>query len=772
MCDVADDYLVSEVFDESPVVYAAMPGLTIPLETAGTSLNDPLLSPNESIISGRHDSGYRSKRRRYTFSSLRITDSPSFSAQNTPPARSPQSQCRGAYDLNGQGTRPKTLNSNDSGLSHISPELMPYFKSTMAQNTSGERTNNVMQTTPSSEAWARIGSQEHSSPALTCLPMQPSSPNIDCDMDSVPQQRPPPSLEQATSTATAPAAKSLELAHSVATQTASAVTTVTSTPVVPAATIAAATAPVSKGEEVPVMKECSPTADHHNAHPALIKRLSDSPIKSADVARKSPQPSAPAASDNVCVAEPMPAQTEAQLDIKPSLQPVEEPPVKVAESVISISSHGTGEASEADSDSSEEESGSSSEESDEESESSSSGEEESDTKVGDAESADMEVDEVIALDDETTVTSEPLAMSAPPKVTPDEDGKNKVAVMSSLTKSTTAAVAPVDKVSAVAPAVDLVSAPAAAAATTAAAATPPVAAAVDLPTKPVATAVAAPNAPSGKDSSESDSETDSESEDETESDSSDEESDSAALNSIRALAGKPAEAKGNAVAKPPVAKVAVARPPPAGKGATKVDDPSAKPSVVPKRKIQLKTKIAAGSSSDSSDDLDSDIASDSGPKQRPKPPALSLPTANRRSSGLIDLVKSQRSALGRESPGIMSISQMASAKPYDDIRKTMARFAAARVSQSIPPTPTTAMPQTPHTAGIAPKQASSESDSSSDSDSDSSSDDDEDVTLEVKPSLKETPAPVKRNRAIRFAGVNTPSASAKARRRKSTLLNL
>ncbi|KAJ2260743.1 hypothetical protein GGI01_002790 [Coemansia sp. RSA 376] len=509
MCDVADDYLVSEVFDESPVVYAAMPGLTIPLETAGTSLNDPLLSPNESIISGRHDSGYRSKRRRYTFSSLRITDSPSFSAQNTPPARSPQSQCRGAYDLNGQGTRPKTLNSNDSGLSHISPELMPYFKSTMAQNTSGERTNNVMQTTPSSEAWARIGSQEHSSPALTCLPMQPSSPNMDCDMDSVPQRRPPTSLEQATSTAIAPAAKSLELAHSVAPQTASAGTTVTSTPVVPAATIAAATAP-----------------------------------------------------------------------------------------------------------------------------------------------------------------------------------------------------------------------------------------------------------------------TDSESEDETESDSSDEESDSAALNSIRALAGKPAEAKGNAVAKPPVAKVASARPPPAGKGATKVDDPSAKPSVVPKRKIQLKTKIAAGSSSDSSDDLDSDIASDSGPKQRPKPPALSLPTANRRSSGLIDLVKSQKSALGRESPGIMSISQMASAKPYDDIRKTMARFAAARVSQSIPPTPTTAMPQTPHTAGIAPKQASSESDSSSDSDSDSSSDDDEDVTLEVKPSLKETPAPVKRNRAIRFAGVNTPSASAKARRRKSTLLNL
>ncbi|KAJ2740953.1 hypothetical protein GGI19_007018, partial [Coemansia pectinata] len=282
MCDVADDYLVSEVFDESPVVYAAMPGLTIPLETAGTSLNDPLLSPNESIISSRHDSGYRSKRRRYTFSSLRITDSPSFSAQNTPPARSPQSQCRDTYGLNSQGTRPKTLNSNGAGLSHISPELMPYFKSTAAQSISGERTDNVMQTTPSSEAWARIGSQEHSSPALTCLPMQPSSPNVGSDIDSMPQELPPPSMKQTAATDIAPVAQSLGPTHTEATQTASAGTTVTSTPVVPAATITAATVPVSKDEEAPATKEHSPNAYLRSAYPALIKRLSDSPIKSAE----------------------------------------------------------------------------------------------------------------------------------------------------------------------------------------------------------------------------------------------------------------------------------------------------------------------------------------------------------------------------------------------------------------------------------------------------------------------------------------------------------
>ncbi|KAJ2580947.1 hypothetical protein GGH95_002326 [Coemansia sp. RSA 1836] len=275
------------------------------------------------------------------------------------------------------------------------------------------------------------------------------------------------------------------------------------------------------------------------------------------------------------------------------------------------------------------------------------------------------------------------------------------------------------------------------------------AAAKNAPVEAVATAMAALQAPSAKPETEnsssgssddasdsgsetgSESETDSESgsEDDSESDSS-EESDSAALNTIRALAGKAtAESTASAAAKPSITKVAVARPPPAIKGATKIGDLSIAPSVVPKQKAQLK-------------------------------PA------------------SSSSALGRESPGIMSISQMASAKPYDELRKTMAKIAAARVSQSIPPTPSTALPQTPRTAGIAPNKDSSESESDSSSDSDSSSgsssdsSDDEDITLEVMTSQKATADPAKRNRPIRFAGATTPSASARARRRKSALLSL
>ncbi|KAJ2818375.1 hypothetical protein FBU31_005896, partial [Coemansia sp. 'formosensis'] len=557
MCDVADDYLVSEVFDESPVVYAAMPGLTIPLDTSGMSLNDPLLSPNESIISDRHDPGYRSKRRRYTFSSLRISDSPSFSSQNTPLDRSPQSQCRGAYDMSGQTAQPKAMNNNNASFSHMSSELMPYFKSTAARTRVSERTDKVTKTTlttSSSDAWTRVESQEHSSPALTGLPMQSSSPNIDCDMDTLPQHRPSPSMDQTTAAVVAPPpAQSMEPTHTEVAQTASADTTVTSTPVVPVATIVAATAPVTKDEEAPATKEDSPNVYLRNTYPALIKRLSDPPTKSADVTKKSPQPSPPAASNDMCVVEPTPPQTNTPLVIQPSLKSVVEPPAEKAESVISISSHGTVGASDVDSDSSEEESGSSEEESgsseeefDEESESSSSSDEEGDTKDGSTESADMEVDETTAPKSAEIIASETPLLSTLSKVTLNEGDENKAATAIPLAKSASVAVVPEVKVPTVAPTIHTAIATAVA----------------ELPDKKVATTLDASKAPSIKDASDFSSESDSgseesESEEESESDSSEEESDSAALNTIRALSGKAVETKSNGVAKPPVSKVEV-----------------------------------------------------------------------------------------------------------------------------------------------------------------------------------------------------------------------
>ncbi|KAJ2335243.1 hypothetical protein GGI00_001460 [Coemansia sp. RSA 2681] len=672
MCDVADDYLVSDVFDESPIVYAAMPGLTIPLETAGTASNDPLLSPNDSIASSRHYLGSLTKRRRYTLTSLRITDSPSYSAQHTPSARSPPNR-RGEYRLNDQGVSPETpprvQNSNGATLPPASPELLPFFK-----GTAGECADKEGQATfamSRSEAWARIESQEHSSPALTCLPMQPSSPSPDCGLDAMPLPL-PASMGQAAA-AISSTSHSLRLAHVEANQPASAGTTVTSTPVVPAATIVLS-----------------------------------------------------ATSDNARAAGSKPSQAEAVLDSKP-----------LTESLAYTSACAASTHSE-----------------------SSSSEKQNGTKDAGIDSADMNVDKASAPKAALVSSASAGVVSKDKRPTPPG-----VAPATSTPATVVAAVA---------------------------------AAAKNAPVEAVATAMAALQTPSAKPETEnsssgssddasdsgsetgSESETDSESgsEDDSESDSSEEESDSAALNTIRALAGKATvESTASAAAKLSITKVAVARPPPAIKGATKIGDLSIAPSVVLKQKAQLKP---ASNSSDSSDDLDSDIASDSETKRRPKPPALTLPSATRRSSGLLDLAKSQKSALGRESPGIMSISQMASAKPYDELRKTMAKIAAARVSQSIPPTPSTALPQTPRTAGIAPNKDSSESESESDSSSDSDSSsgsssdssDDEDITLEVMTSQKATADPAKRNRPIRFAGATTPSASARARRRKSALLSL
>ncbi|KAJ2767293.1 hypothetical protein IWQ56_003390, partial [Coemansia nantahalensis] len=65
MCDVADDFLVSDVFDESPNVYAAMRGLTVECGTPAASRAEL------ARIAGPPPASVRAKRKRYTLTPSR-----------------------------------------------------------------------------------------------------------------------------------------------------------------------------------------------------------------------------------------------------------------------------------------------------------------------------------------------------------------------------------------------------------------------------------------------------------------------------------------------------------------------------------------------------------------------------------------------------------------------------------------------------------------------------------------------------------------------------
>ncbi|KAJ2803774.1 hypothetical protein H4R20_002764 [Coemansia guatemalensis] len=157
-----------------------------------------------------------------------------------------------------------------------------------------------------------------------------------------------------------------------------------------------------------------------------------------------------------------------------------------------------------------------------------------------------------------------------------------------------------------------------------------------------------------------------------------------------------------------------------------------------------------------------------------KLPVLGTPTMPRRTSGVLELAQKQRA--GKDGSGVMSISQLASAKPYDELRKKMAKYASARGMTNV----------AGGDSGVQNKDESA-GESSSDSDSSSSSGDEMDVEFDTDVGKGGTAtagsnAPVEQRqqqqqqqgrwRPIRFAGAVKLTGSAKARRRKSALMNL
>ncbi|KAJ2542661.1 hypothetical protein GGF49_002688 [Coemansia sp. RSA 1853] len=214
------------------------------------------------------------------------------------------------------------------------------------------------------------------------------------------------------------------------------------------------------------------------------------------------------------------------------------------------------------------------------------------------------------------------------------------------------------------------------------------------------------------------------------------------------------------VTPPPKVQLAVElrTPTPAGRRNTLASPPLSSS----RRKIQLSKPLAAVEESESSASEDD---SDPPPRKLDKLPILGTPSMSRRTSGVLELAKNQRGGL-RDGSGVKSISQIAGAKPYDELRKQMAKVAASRSSSS-------SQLQTVSFDTKA-KDSSSDSESSeSDSDSDSSSEEETPAKGGAEGKQAKPPAmPGKRPHPIRFAGATKLTASAKARRRTSALLNL
>ncbi|KAJ1800364.1 hypothetical protein LPJ77_006156, partial [Coemansia sp. RSA 2523] len=184
-----------------------------------------------------------------------------------------------------------------------------------------------------------------------------------------------------------------------------------------------------------------------------------------------------------------------------------------------------------------------------------------------------------------------------------------------------------------------------------------------------------------------------------------------------------------------------------------------------RRKIQLSKPMTPVEESESASEDDSDPP----PRKLDKLPILGTPSMSRRTSGVLELAKNQRGGL-RDGSGVKSISQIAGAKPYDELRKQMAKVAASRSSSSSQ-LPTVSFDI--KAKDDSSDSESSESDSDSDSDSDSSSEEEMPAKGGAAGKQAKPPAmPGKRPQPIRFAGATKLTASAKARRRTSALLNL
>ncbi|KAJ2250721.1 hypothetical protein GGH97_000469 [Coemansia sp. RSA 475] len=184
-----------------------------------------------------------------------------------------------------------------------------------------------------------------------------------------------------------------------------------------------------------------------------------------------------------------------------------------------------------------------------------------------------------------------------------------------------------------------------------------------------------------------------------------------------------------------------------------------------RRKIQLSKPMTPVEESESASEDDSDPP----PRKLDKLPILGTPSMSRRTSGVLELAKNQRGGL-RDGSGVKSISQIAGAKPYDELRKQMAKVAASRSSSS---SQLSTVSFDIKAKDNSSDSESSESDSDSDSDSDSSSEEEMPAKGGAAGKQAKPPAmPGKRPQPIRFAGATKLTASAKARRRTSALLNL
>ncbi|KAJ2384437.1 hypothetical protein GGI23_006930, partial [Coemansia sp. RSA 2559] len=154
----------------------------------------------------------------------------------------------------------------------------------------------------------------------------------------------------------------------------------------------------------------------------------------------------------------------------------------------------------------------------------------------------------------------------------------------------------------------------------------------------------------------------------------------------------------------------------------KIEDLPKSPVSGSRRKVQLRKAPAEIVQSDSSD---SDSDKETPPRRLAKIPVLGTPdrTTQSVSNSVLGLAKPQRSRLGQHSgPGIASISQMASSKPYEDLRKSMAKHAAAKAISSLKNEPNKS--KAPAHTDTADESSESDADSDSDSDSESGSDSD------------------------------------------------
>ncbi|KAJ1849695.1 hypothetical protein LPJ73_003681, partial [Coemansia sp. RSA 2703] len=97
-----------------------------------------------------------------------------------------------------------------------------------------------------------------------------------------------------------------------------------------------------------------------------------------------------------------------------------------------------------------------------------------------------------------------------------------------------------------------------------------------------------------------------------------------------------------------------------------------------RRKRLLRKVVAAESDEDSSDTNDD---SDSPPRKLASLPILGTPAPGRK-KGIMDLVKDRNTRAGKDGSTIKSISQMASAKPYDSLRKQIIKSAVKQPQET------------------------------------------------------------------------------------------